>query len=118
MHTVDAIMRNLLKFDVSVKGILLIAFYIVWRCCWEQLFKAQNMSIWNVMMKSVDTSLKWQPLFVILDCVTSGGVKHPLNFFKDEKHLNVMFLRVEDNLIVVNSKEMTQKQYSINFIQV
>ena len=117
MHTVNAIMRSLLKFGVSAKDILLIAFYTVWRCCWEQLFKAWGMSIWNVMMKSVNTSCKWQPPFVILDCMTLGGVRHPLDFLKNEKHLNMMLSKAEDGLIIMNSKEMTQKQCSINSVQ-
>ena len=116
MHAVNAIMRSLLKFGVSTKGILLITFYTVWRCCWEQLFKAWDMSIQSVMMKSVDTSCRWQPPFVILDCVTPGGVRHPLDFFKDEKCLNVILLRAEDGLIVVSSKKMIQKQCSINSV--
>ena len=114
MHAVDAIMRSLLKFDVSAKGILLIAFYTVWRCCWEQLFKTWGMFIWSVMMKSMDTSCRWQPSFVILDCVTPDEVRHPLDFLKNEKCLNVVLLRAEDGLIVVGSKKMIWKQYSIN----
>ena len=116
MHTIDAIMKDLLKFDVSAKSMLLIAFYTVWRCCWEQLFKAWGMFIWSITMKSMNTSCKWQPPFVILDCVTSGGVRHPLDFLKNEKCLNVALSRAEDGLIIMSSKEMTQKQHSINSV--
>ena len=64
------------------------------------------MFIQNIIVKSVNTFCKWQPFFVILNCVTSDGVRHPLNFLKNEKHLNVVLSRAEDDLIIINSKEM------------
>ena len=117
MHTVNTIIKSLLKFNISTKGILLITFYIVWRCCWEQLFKAQSMSIQNVTAKSMNTFCKWQPLFVIFNCVTPDEVRHPLDFLKNEKHLNMTLSRAENGLIVMDLKKMTWKQCPTNFIQ-
>ena len=59
------------------------------------------------MMKSMNAFQKWQSPFVVLDCVTSGEVRHSLNFLKNEKCLNITLSRAEDGLIIVNSKKMT-----------
>ena len=64
----------------------------------------------------MNTFCKWQFSFVILDCMISDKVRHSLSFFKNEKHLNMMLLKIEDDLIVVDLKKMTQKQHSINSV--
>ena len=45
IYAVNTIIRSMLIFNVSVKNILLITFYTAQRHCYEQLFKAQGMSI-------------------------------------------------------------------------
>ena len=59
------------------------------------------------MMKNMNASQRWQSFFIILNCVTSDEVRHPLGFLKDEKHLNVALSRAEDGLIIMNSKKIT-----------
>ncbi len=94
--------------------IAIITFYSAQRACYEKILNFKDARWSGLKLISVDTSQGDEAPFVLLDPVTSGGIRFSLGFLKSMERLCVALSRARDGFVIVGSPYMANTKYLAN----